>query len=137
MLEKGKKMANETATPATVARAARKSAAAELAELKALLAERDARIAAAEAELAEAKSAAESAKKATVSSGLKGYADKELSPVAKRYCDWLRAEFPELYALPVAMDERLVYIAIKAYGHFQKSPANRDADGKALGRRKA
>jgi hypothetical protein len=130
-------MANETATPATVARNARKSAAAELAELKALLAERDARIAAAEAELAEAKSAAETAKKATVASGYKGYADKEISPAAKRFCDWLRAEFPELYGVPREMDERLVFIAIKAYAHFQKSAANRDENGKALGRRKA
>jgi hypothetical protein len=133
--EKGKKMANETATPATVARNARKSAAAELAELKALLAERDARIAAAEAELAEAKVQAETAKKATVASGYKGYADKEISPAVKRFCDWLRVEFPELYGVPRELDERLVFITNKAYSHFQKSAANRDENGKALGRK--
>jgi hypothetical protein len=125
-------MANETATPATV-RNARKSAAAELAELRAALAERDAKIAETEAALAEAKSAAESAKKATVASGYKGYADKEISPAAKRFASWLRAEFPELYA--ESIDERLVFVAIKAYAHFQRSAANRDANGKALGRR--
>jgi hypothetical protein len=118
-------MANETAT---ATRTRKPSAADRLAEL-------EAKLAATEAALAEAQAQAETAKKQTVASGYKGYADKEITPAVNRFVDWVVQEFPELYPSRDKVDVRLVFIANKAYSHFQKSAANRDANGKALGRK--
>jgi len=107
----------------------RPSAAARIAELEAQLAESNAK-------LAEAEAAKAAATKASHESGYKGYATKEISPAVNRFVEWLLVEYPELYPSVDAIDVRLVFIANKAYSHFQKSNANRDASGKALGRRK-
>jgi hypothetical protein len=130
-------MSNANPTPATVRNAAatRKPspaavAAAEMEKLRAELAETKAALEAAKTEAA-------SAKKAVVASGYKGYADKEISPVAKRFVSWIAAEYPELYPSVDKIDERLVFVAIKAYAHFQRSAANRDVNGKPLGRKAA
>jgi hypothetical protein len=119
-------MSNGTAP----ARTRKPTAAEQIAELQAQLA-------AEKAARAEAEAKAATVAKATVASGYKGYADKEISPAVNRFVDWVVQEFPELYPSRDKVDVRLVFIANKAYSHFQKSAANRDADGKALGRKKA
>lgn len=104
--------------------------AQQLAELQAKLAET-------EAKLAEAEAAKAAAVKTAHESGYKGYATKAVSPAVVRFVDWIVAEYPDLYPSTDKVDVRLVFIANKAYSHFQRSAANRDANGKALGQRKS
>jgi hypothetical protein len=89
--------------------------------LEVKLAEVEAKLAATEAALKEAVAKAESANSAHAP-GYKAYATKEIAPAIKQFMVWLNREFPEQF--PTTTDEtqtRIVNLAIRTYGYYQKS----------------